>query len=778
MPFDLRLAFRSLRRQPVLAAAIVLTVGLAVAGNAALFSIFDGLLYRPLPYADADRIVHVALPVEARRMMPREAVASIDAALQDTPVFERRGTARAAVLLEDGAADVAAWGLRPSEISPGLLRMLAVVPAAGRLLSEDDGGAAPQRAMLGFDLWQARFGGSPAIIGTAVEVPGVILRRRLEVVGVMPRGFAFPDGANLWVPAPATSRAFNFARLAPGISVDKARGALPGVEVTPLRQHLQPDGAAAFGMLLVATGCLLLVAWVQVAGLLFARAAGRASEIGVRLALGASRARLVRQFAIEGAVLAIAALVVAWMLAPGLTAALVSMLPDAITRGQQLAPDARTLLFSVAISVAGIVLLAVVPADIVRRSAPVDLVTTGAFGRVTTGATRTRLIMLAVQLAVTTTLIYMSGLAMRSFDAIGRVDLGFDPGRIVAVQLPPTTVAGSTTDERRAHLARQVEQWSKTLEALRGLPGVAAAAGGRMPFRSSILFGGAGMPVTSPGLSMNVLADYGVITPDYVRVMRLTIVEGSVPDEDDLPGMGPQAVINEAMARELATPAAIGGQLTVNNRTATIAAVVGDFKTTRPDLPVAPTVLLLQRRPQGGYVLARIDPAVSLEEALAGIRATMDRVWPANPSREVLIVSDFAARAIADYRARAVLLGLIGALCLPLAFTGIAGGLSYAVGQRTREIGIRMALGAAAADIRRTVLGRGLLAVAGGLAAGLGGGVLVGGAMSAFLFGVGAADLATIGGVSLVLLATALGAMAIPIRRALSVTPADALRSL
>jgi hypothetical protein len=268
------------------------------------------------------------------------------------------------------------------------------------------------------------------------------------------------------------------------------------------------------------------------------------------------------------------------------------------------------------------------------------------------------------------------------------------------------------------------------------------------------------------------------MTPDYVRVMRLAVLAGRVPTDDELQATGPQAVINAAMAREFGSAAsALGQQLTVNNRTATVAAIVGDFKTARPNLPVSPAVLLLQRRPQGGYVLARIDPGASVDETLAAMRTAMDRIWPANPSREMLVVSEFADRAIADYRARAVLLGLIGVLCLPLAFAGIAGAVSYAASQRTREIGIRIALGAAPADIGRAIVGRGLLAAGAGLTLGLAVGIALGRTMAAFLFGVGAIDLPTVAAVAAVLLATTLVAMAIPVRRAARIQPTEALRS-
>ena len=188
--------------------------------------------------------------------------------------------------------------------------------------------------------------------------------------------------------------------------------------------------------------------------------------------------------------------------------------------------------------------------------------------------------------------------------------------------------------------------------------------------------------------------------------------------------------------------------------------------------------MLLQRRPQGGYVLARVADDASVDQTLVAIRTTMDRIWPANPSRDVMVVSDLADRAIADYRARALLLGLIGALCLPLAFTGVAGAASYAVAQRTREIAIRVALGAQPVHVQQAIIGSGMAAVSIALLAGIAGGVLVGGAMSAFLFGVNPTNAWTMAGVSALLLAVSLVAMWIPARRAMRIQAADALRAV
>jgi putative ABC transport system permease protein len=262
--------------------------------------------------------------------------------------------------------------------------------------------------------------------------------------------------------------------------------------------------------------------------------------------------------------------------------------------------------------------------------------------------------------------------------------------------------------------------------------------------------------------------------------MRLTVTAGRVPGEDELAAGEPQAIVNETLARRLesALPGpSVGRRVDVNRRTVRVAAVVADFATSRPDRPVEPFIGPLQRRPQGGFILARLEDRGSADTAVAAIGSTFDRIWPDNPSREVFVLSDLTRRAISDYRARAVLLGLIGLLCVPLALAGIAGALSYATSQRLREIGIRLALGAEPRDIRRRVVGRAFAALGLGFALGLGGGVLMGRLMSAYLFGVRAADPVTVSSVAVVLALVAWLAALWPARNAGRIEPAQALRS-
>jgi putative ABC transport system permease protein len=776
MRLDLRLAWRALRRQPVLAIAVALTVGLAVAANTALFSVFDGLMFRPLPFPDAERIVHVDLPIEVRRTLPADDLRSLVTLMTESSLLEQRVIAAPFVGFEEGAADVEAWGLRPVSVTSDWFTLLGVSPVRGRDLFDGDDN---NRVMLSESLWRARYNADPDLIGKAIDLPGMLFGRRPVLWGVLPADFSQPDGANVWFPSRAPLTSFNYARLAAGVTLEQVRATLPRVVVTPLREHLRPDDALALAVLLGATGLLLLVAWVQVAALLFARAAGRAAEIGVRLALGASRARVVRQFAAEGLLIAAAGLTIAMVVSPLLTRGVIALLPDAMTAGQSLEVDARAMVFAALVSLVGVLFLALIPIDIVRRSHPLGLLRGTVFGTVRTGAARTRGVMLMAQLAVTVVLIYMSGLAVQSASRIARVDLGFTPDNLVGLRMPPVTTRGSGTTSIRAHIELQRQRTVDLLDGLRALPGIATVAHGGLPFYSGRTLSSNRFPVAVTGQDNTVLAAINSISATYPGALGLTIIEGRMPAGTEVAASPAMALVNETLARQLATfGPVIGQRLTVNRSESVVVGVVGDFVTSRPDLPVWPEVMPIARdlRAQPPFVLVRLEAGEAGDRAVAGIRDTFDRIWTDNPSRELFFVPELAARAVADYRARATMLALIGVLCLPLAVVGISGALSYAIAQGRRDIAIRLALGAEAGDIRRAVTRRALAASLSGLALGLLAALGTGRLMSSYLFGVRAADPATLAVVAALLLSIAWLAAWLPARRASLIQPADALR--
>jgi predicted permease len=532
-------------------------------------------------------------------------------------------------------------------------------------------------------------------------------------------------------------------------------------------------------VLLAGTALLLLVAWVQVAALMSARAAGRAPEIGVRLALGAGRLRLMRHYMAEGLLITGASLALALTLAPILTSGVVGLLPEEMTRGQALMPDSRAFAFAAVVSLLGVLLLSLAPMDAVRRQHPLSLMRGTLFPAAGLRTSRLRLAMLVGQLAITVVLFYMAGLAARSMVRVTAVDLGFEPAGVIGLRMPPVSVFGSNNEERRAHIQRQIQRTADLIEALRVLPGVTAVAGGALPFYDSRQLGSRTFSLSIAGASDTLLTGLNTVTADYARVLDLTLIEGRIPFADDLIGGERQALINHTLSRRLAGYGPVVGQrVTANNATFRVAGVVKDFISGRPDRPVQPELLALARPPvlPQMFVLAKVASGDSAGSTVAGIRATFDRIWTNDPSRELLVASDLADRAVADYRARATMLTLIAVMCLPLALVGIVGALSYTVEQRKREIGIRLALGAEPSDIRNAVVRSGLGAIAGGLVVGLAGGVGVGRLMSAYLFGVQAIDPLTVIGVAVVIAGVGWCAAWLPARRASGILPAVALR--
>jgi putative ABC transport system permease protein len=782
---DVRLALRTLRGQMAVTLAIALTVGLAVASNAALFSVIDGLLFRPLPYRDADRLVAMRLNPTALTSLTPQQMREVVTRAATTPSLVYRIDAGPSSLFDAAGPAVLDWRLRVSDLSHTAFDALGVYPVIGRPFVEADSHETPFSVLLGYDVWRTRFGGDPSIVGRRVEIPGTVSQDRYLVVGVMPPGFSFPDGANFWIPVYPfypVPLVLPYARLAPGVTVESLRAELPYVEVTSLREAVTPGGARALVLLLAASVLLLLVAWVQIAALLVARASSRTSEIGVRLALGASRWRLTRQFGMESAVLVGLALLVAFAAAPELTTALTGLLPPEVTRGQQLAPDLRVLVFTGAVSAFGLIALTLLPADMMRRVNPLVLLQRGAVGDVRLRATRVRRVLFVGQLAVATALVYLSGLAWKSYATISAVSPGFEISDLYAIKMPrglqPARPERGTS---MSYLSRQRQQVADTMDALRTLPGVVDVGGAHvLPFDDA-------SRVTAP-LPSESDPDRGVIEGRYetiglgfARVMGIPILEGDEPTPEILAASGhpPKlqlALVNRTLARRLARFGPVVGQVVAitRGRRYRVTGVIADIHLERLDHPPAPTVFGFLPPPAAvWYVFVRVRPGVSLEQI--GVQAALDRIWGVVAPRPEPVAAS-VARASADYRARTFVLAAICVFTLPLTLIGVAGALTYATRQRVREIAIELAIGADPRDIERRVVRQALMATSVALLIGLAAGMALGRALSTSLYGVGAIDAAATAGSAVLILAVAWLAAWIPARLAGRTNPAEALR--
>jgi putative ABC transport system permease protein len=786
---DLRMALRTLGRQPMLLLGAVLPVALAIAASTALFSLTDGLLFRELRLL-RDPGSLVAIDFDPRANLRHEEFEAARDEILRGPLGSNLIWTRYHLVFDD---DVEWRGTELAErvVSPNFFQTLGVPMAAGRgFLPSDLDAGGPPPVVLGHDVWRAHFGADPAIAGATVTLADAQVR----VVGVAPRTFDFPGRTNVWSlfdTRDGPPGLPNYARAAGGVSIDALREQAPyPLRIRALAEAVRPNGALAVAFLFGATALLLLVSWLQVGALLFSRAAGRSSEIGIRLALGAGRARLLRAFAAEGAVVAALALVLAWLAAPSFVAAVVAILPEPLTAGQRVEPDMRTLAFASAIAGAGLLLLAVLPMDLLRRANPLQLLrgmTTIAPGRWSAG--RVRSTILLAQVAVTVVLLYVAGLVAHSFLRISTFDLGFDPDRVLVWSVPRMVAEGGPIESdpaaREAQRARMREAQTRqfnvvtsALDELRASPEISAAAASRY---YPVIRAQSRSPLTLPDLpgAASLDARTNNVTPEFFDTLGIRLLEGETFSAPSLRGVFDVVVVNETLARQLGQHGPVIGQrITISSASgARIVGVVADYVDQAPDQPVDPQVFLPTPPERAvslwmGLVRANGD----VDAAQSRIRAVVERTWGAGVETTFTAMDDEIARATAAWRGRTIFLSLLAALCLPLALVGLLGALSYDTRSRSHEIAVRLALGAEPGRIRRRVVGRALGLVGVGLVVGVGGGWLVGRLMDSYLFGVSAVDPTTTAAVGGVLLAGAWLAALAPAWRASRTDPAGVLR--
>jgi hypothetical protein len=449
---------RAALRQPALTAAVVLPMAFAVAANTALFSIVDGLLFRPLPFGNTNRLVALRLAESSTIRDTYSTYVNFIRELETSPLLSGVAIAGAS---DPGLSDafptsaLVDLGLAASAVSPGFFDLMGIRLAAGRDIGPDDlPDGKPLPVILGQDVWLRLFGGDPSLVGRVVPLAG----RPVEVIGIAPAGLTYPIGANVWVPAgPAITRSsirmWQLARRAPGASVDQFRKQYPDITAVPLREAFRPRDTESLVFLLGATALLLLAAWVQTGALMLARAVNRLSDAGVRIALGAGSSRLIRHYVLEGTVLAVLALSLAWFATPVLTKFLALQLPKEMTVGQAITPDVRTLLFASAVSALGALLLALTPIGMVRRTAPLLLLGTNTAG-VTKRTERTRSSLLVAQIACSSLLLCVAGLAFHSFVRVTNIDVGFSPQGLWQFSIPSLPTGLSDDEYQAARTAR------------------------------------------------------------------------------------------------------------------------------------------------------------------------------------------------------------------------------------------------------------------------------------------------------------------------------------
>jgi putative ABC transport system permease protein len=823
---DLRYGLRQLWRNPGFTAVAVLTLALGIGANTAIFSVVNAVLLRPLPYPQADRLV---------MLWERNRTKGIDQELVTGPDFidwRRQNDAFESMGFWagfPGSTEFNLVGAQGTEkvagiyASSALFSALGVKPAMGRaFLPEEDNWQGNRVALISHELWQSRFGGDPHVLGRTLTVDSYG-RRDYTIVGVMPPGFHFPNQCELWLPAGwidvhlAERRSGHWysviGRLKPGVKVDRAQSEMSAIQARIAKEHpidLIGDAVAVVPLLDQTVGqtmratllilwavvaCVLLIACANLANLLLARGAGRQKEIAVRLAVGASRWRVVRQLLTESLLLALGGGLLGVFGSTWALRLLVGIAGSRIQRLQEVTMDATTLAFTVGLCLITGLFFGLAPAwQISKPDLNRTLKEANQSGDALLQGNRLRPLLVILEVALSLVLLIGAGLMTRSFVSRLRIDRGFQPDHLLAAQLD-FSVSGFSGWVHPTATSPQVTL-KQIMERIRNDPGVVSVAVAYKLPRD--VDKGLAFPVVienrpSATSAEYPTADFEGVSPDYFRTMGIPLLEGRTFTEDDVYEAPWVAIINETMARRyFPNQNPIGKRLALGDRKnpgqpgsngpeerppwKLIVGLVADTKTLGPRAETVPEVYVPYRQwpMQSPALLVRTAGNAALSAAAIGseVRAVNKNL----PPPIIRSMDEILADSIAQPRYQTMLLDLFGIAALILAAIGIYGVISYSVAQRTHEIGIRMALGAEKNDVLRMVVGQGIKLALIGVAIGIAGALALTRFLSSLLYGVKPTDPLTFIAVSLILIAVALAACYIPARRAARIDPMVALR--
>ena len=804
-------ALRGLRKTPGFTATAALTLALGIGANTAIFSVISGMLLSPLPYREASRLVFVWSTSDAFPREPLTPGRLVDFRAQMTSLSAFAGISHVPFNLTGSGNPERISG---SSVSSSFFDLLGVAPMIGDTFHTN---AADDRAVvLSHRLWSTRFGSDSAIVGRTIMLNGTAR----TVVAVMPPSFDWPaitatpgnvDGPQVWVPGAsrdiprmpidregdlAANRQAGYlravARLKSGVTIDQARREAEIVAERLARQYPNEDGgrsATVIGLreqfvghvrkpmmvLLAAVAFVLAIACANIASLLLGRSAVRRREIALRLALGASRSRVVRQLLTESTILAIGSGLLGLMFAFWASRWLARLSPAGF-EGVHGVVDGWVLLFTGAVAVVTGILCGLAPAWHVSTGAlTMDLGEGGARGTSGPRAGRTRDALVIAEMAVALVLLVGAGLMLRSFHALSRVDTGIDTHNLLTFDM-------FLSGERAQYQRQQVAFYDEALRLISGLPGVTrAAAAVTLPIGGDDFAAGftvEGRPLPPPGQEPR--AGYQVVTPGYFRAMGIPILAGRDVAPSDTREAPRVALVNQTFARQQWRDAdAVGKRIRVGREGGewmTVVGVVGDIRHLGPATPPRPEFYQPHSQRSFPFMSFVVRTAVSPQRFVPSIRAAVTSLDPVQPISRVSTMEDHIARSLARPRILSVLVASFGALALVLAVVGIYGVMAHAVTQRTHEIAIRTALGASAAEVIRMVLRKAAWLAAAGVVCGL---ALTVGAtrmLAGLLFEVTPTDASTYAVVVTVLAAVALLAAAIPAIRATRIDGARALR--
>ena len=795
---DLRYSLRALARSPSFTLVAVVGLALGIGANSAIFTAMNAVLLRPLPYKEAEQLV---LLWELNR---HNGDHEIKASAPDYIDWKEQNSVFQDIAAFNANSDL---GLNLSEaghperisatsVTGNLFSVLGVTPSLGRsfLPDEERPGSAPV-CILSDGLWRRRFGSDPKILGKAVTLNGEMW----TVVGVMPRGFRFPQSVDLWVPAIVRSTARTkhaqhylgvIARLKPGLSLDHAQAELDalarrmglqypetnaglGIRLVPLRTQITGNIRPALLVLFGATAFVLLIACTNLANLLLVRATVRQAEMSLRLALGASRTRLVRQLLTESALLGLFGGILGLILAFVGTRFLLNHSPSNFPRTNEIAVDGRVLAFTLGLSVFTAVIFGVVPA--LQASKP-DLIRTlkvgGSGFAMGQGWQRLRLLLVASEMALALVLLIGASLMIRSFFRLQEVNIGLDPLNVLTMN---TTL---TVDRYPA--PRQIAFYRDVVERIGALPGVTSVgAVDNLPLGGSDLhtFGIVGRSAWDPGDEPS--GEFGVVTPQYFNAIGIPLTKGRYFTEGDGEENPRVAIINKALAsRYWPKEDPLGKHITIDfeREAREIVGVVGNVRHMGLDQQ-EPLQVYIPHPQIGGAMMCLVIRATSDPLNLApSVRAAVQAVDSDQPVYDIQTMEQRLSDSVSPRRFNMLLLAIFAAIALVLAGGGTYGVMSYYVTQQTHDIGIRMAMGADQVKVLTLVMGKGLVILFCALAIGVAVAFALSRVISGLLFGISTLDLTSILGASFLLTTVGLVACYIPARRASRVDPMVALR--
>jgi putative ABC transport system permease protein len=803
---DLRFALRMLRKSPGFTAVAMLTLAIAIGANTAIFSFVDGVLLKPLPYDDPDRIVRI---MEKPPQGERNGISTLNFLdwQQQNEVFDfHSAQAGGAVTMTGGTEPVQ---LRGGRVSADFFKIFGIQAALGRtFLPGEDQLGKDDVAVLSHAFWRSEFGADPSIVNRTI----LLDNRPHTVIGVLPEGSAFDRSfSQIWRPLafqPSNmTRDFHwlvsFARLKEGVSLHQAQAAMDAIGARIAKDY--PDSNKGWGViveryadtlvgaelrtgllvLMAATALVLLIGCANLANLALARGVSREREVVVRASLGAGRWLLVRQFLVEHVLLSVfggaLGIFVGYLTMKGM----LSLLPPfAFAREFSVSMDGRVLLFAMTVAIVTGVLFGLAPALQATRPDLASAMKEDNRSSSGTGARkRLRDALVVVEVALAFVLLVGSGLMMRSFLGLMRVDAGFDGTNLLTMRLPMATESMPDAEQMNRYL-RDVRT------AVEAVPGVREAAYSCAPPMQGTCYG---MPMQIAGQPMVDRANrrggfYKIVSPSYFSTLGIPMVKGRALSDRDTRNAPPALVMNERLARrffENADP--IGQHILIQevipgktelgpDVSWEVVGVIRDEKIGGPaDTQSAGVYVSNEQSPVYGMVLnvrTTVEPASLQRSITAAIRS----INKDQAISDVRTVEQIREQAMGSRRLQSVLLTVFGGVALILAGLGVYGVISYSVLQRTRELGIRAALGASEASLLRLALDRGVLLTVLGLVIGVGGALALTRLMGTLLYGVGPRDPATMVSAAVVLGLVAVAASYVPSRRATRVDPIIALR--